>query len=173
MNRSPTPEQSYSLQAMPITRTVEARRAQPRNPQDQPNNLRRSPTPEAKPLLFGSFVPNVSSSRQIIPSQTSPRPFRPPRPIDPVDPERYPTPPPYDNLEGPSAVYPYLDSDSYSARPGGPKLYDLLNSLPLEPFGMLQWFIIDKEEEIFEQDDVGDEEKVIMALWARWITLNR
>lgn len=61
----------------------------------------------------------------------------------------------------------------YSARPGGPKLYDLLNELPMEEFGLMGWFVIDKEEEIFEQDDVRDEDKVMQALWARWIILHR
>jgi len=88
-------------------------------------------------------------------------------------PHRYPTPPPRTNLEGPSAVYPYLPPDQYSARPGGPKLYDLLNTLSLEPFGLMSWFIVDKEEDIFELDDVRDEDKVMQALWARWMLLNR
>lgn len=88
-------------------------------------------------------------------------------------PHRYPTPPPRSNLEGPSAVYPYLPPDLYSARPGGPKLYDLLNTLSLEPFGLMGWFIEDKEEDIFELDDVRDEDKVMQALWARWMLLNR
>lgn len=88
-------------------------------------------------------------------------------------PHRYPTPPPRTNLEGPSAVYPYLPPDQYSARPGGPKLYDLLNTLSLEPFGLMTWFIVDKEEDIFELDDVRDEDKVMQALWARWMLLNR
>ncbi|EPQ53586.1 hypothetical protein GLOTRDRAFT_116976 [Gloeophyllum trabeum ATCC 11539] len=37
----------------------------------------------------------------------------------------------------------------------------------------MSWFVIDKEEEIFELDDVRDEDKVMMALWGRWILLNR
>lgn len=100
-----------------------------------------------------------SSSREDTPSIPSPH--------------RYPTPPPRSNLEGPSAIYPYLPPDQYSARPGGPKLYDLLNTLSLEPFGLMDWFILDKEEDIFELDDVRDEDKVMQALWARWILLNR
>ncbi|KAL4073283.1 hypothetical protein V8B97DRAFT_2005937 [Scleroderma yunnanense] len=78
---------------------------------------------------------------------------------------------------GPSAAFPYLpksaDGSMYSCRPGGPRLYDMLNTLPLEPFGVLSWTIIDREEELFELDDVLDEDKVILALWNRWITLNR
>lgn len=61
----------------------------------------------------------------------------------------------------------------YSARPGGPKLYDLLNMMSLEPYGIMAWFVVDKEEEIFELDEVRDEDKVMQALWARWIMLNR
>jgi hypothetical protein len=43
----------------------------------------------------------------------------------------------------------------------------------MEEFGVLSWFVVDKEEEIFECDDVRDEDKVIQALWARWIVLHR
>ena len=86
---------------------------------------------------------------------------------------------PHDPL-GPAAKFPYLPATwegavpvHFSCRPGGPRLYDLLNTLPLEPFGALAWFVIDKEEEIFECDDVRDEDKVMQALWGRWILLNR
>lgn len=61
----------------------------------------------------------------------------------------------------------------YSARPGGPRIYDLLNELPLEPFGLMSWYILDKEEDIFELDTVRDEDKVMQALWSRWIFLHR
>ncbi|KAI0945062.1 hypothetical protein AcW1_001844 [Taiwanofungus camphoratus] len=94
-------------------------------------------------------------------------------------PSRYPTPPPQSDPLGPSAQYPYLPETPidgeiyYSCRPGGPKIYDLLNTLPLEPFGVLSWQIVDREEELFEMDDVRDEDKVILALWNRWIMLNR
>jgi hypothetical protein len=43
----------------------------------------------------------------------------------------------------------------------------------MEPFGVLAWYVIDNEEEIFECDDVRDEDKVMQALWGRWILLNR
>ena len=43
----------------------------------------------------------------------------------------------------------------------------------MEPYGVLSWYVIDKEEEIFECDDVRDEDKVMQALWGRWILLNR
>jgi hypothetical protein len=95
-------------------------------------------------------------------------------------PPGYPDPPPPEDPLGPAARPPYLPAIYegavpvyYSCRPGGPRLYDLLNTLSMEPFGVLSWFVIDKEEEIFECDDVRDEDKVMQALWARWILLNR
>ncbi|KAG1795333.1 uncharacterized protein HD556DRAFT_1442179 [Suillus plorans] len=86
-----------------------------------------------------------------------------------------PTPPPQSDPLGPAAQYPYLlESDGiYSCRVGGPRLYDLLNTLPLDEFGVLAWVILDREEDIFEIDDVRDEDKVMQALWFRWIFLNR
>lgn len=86
-----------------------------------------------------------------------------------------PTPPPRSDPLGPAAQYPYLpeSNDIYSCRVGGPRLYDLLNTLPLDEFGVLAWVILDKEEEIFEIDNVRDEDKVMQALWFRWIFLNR
>lgn len=80
---------------------------------------------------------------------------------------------------GPSAAAPYLpETDErgdvyYSCRPGGPRLFDLLNTLSLKPYGVLKWVIIDREEELFELDDILDEDKVMQALWFRWIFLNR
>lgn len=62
---------------------------------------------------------------------------------------------------------------SYSCRPNGVSLYDLLNTLPLEPFGVLAWDVLDREDEIYDSDNVKDEYKVMHALWARWIVLNR
>ena len=69
-----------------------------------------------------------------------------------------------------------LDNGSvlyYSCRPGGGKLYDLVGSLPMDPYGVLSWSVIHKEEELFEADDVRDEDKVMQALWGRWVLLNR
>jgi len=80
---------------------------------------------------------------------------------------------------GPSAAPPYLpEADErgdvyYSCRPGGPRLFDFLNTLSLKPYGVLKWVIIDREEELFELDDILDEDKVMQALWFRWIFLNR
>lgn len=82
-------------------------------------------------------------------------------------------PPPKDKMLGPAAYYPFLRSDAVSCRPGGPYLYDLLNELPMEEFGVLAWSIMDREEEIFELEDVQDEDKVMLALWNRWIALHR
>ncbi|KAG2137395.1 uncharacterized protein EDB93DRAFT_1167305 [Suillus bovinus] len=86
-----------------------------------------------------------------------------------------PTPPPRSDPLGPAAQYPYLlESDGiHSCRVGGPRLYDLLSTLPLDEFGVLAWVILDREEEIFEMDNVRDEDKVMQALWFRWIFLNR
>ncbi|KAH9910215.1 uncharacterized protein B0H18DRAFT_1130530 [Fomitopsis serialis] len=77
------------------------------------------------------------------------------------------------STETPHAQYPYIPEGDYSCRPGGPKVYDLLNTMPLEQYGVLSWMIVDREEELFELDDVRDEDKVMMALWNRWIMLNR
>lgn len=86
--------------------------------------------------------------------------------------------PPEDDPLGPAAQYPYITTSKegplyISCRPGGPRLYDILNELPLDQFGVLSWYIIDKEEELFDADDVRDEDKVMQALWSRWIMLNR
>lgn len=95
--------------------------------------------------------------------------------------KEYPAPPPLDDPLGPAARPPYLPAHSdyggptvyYSVRPCGETLFDLLGTLPLDEFGLLAWAVLDKEEEIFESDDVKDEQKVILALWGRWIMLNR
>ncbi|CAA7270267.1 unnamed protein product [Cyclocybe aegerita] len=95
--------------------------------------------------------------------------------------QRCVTPPPQDNPLGPATQPPYLPAKSdyggptvyYSSRPGGPCLFDLLGTLPMEKFGVLDWDVIDREEEIYETDEVKEEYKVMHALWARWILLNR
>ncbi|KAF8880074.1 hypothetical protein BD779DRAFT_1550327 [Infundibulicybe gibba] len=61
----------------------------------------------------------------------------------------------------------------YSCRPGGPYIYDLLDTLPLAQFGAITWSVLEREEEIFESDDIRDVDKVMHALWARWVTLHR
>ncbi|KAK2465590.1 hypothetical protein APHAL10511_002482 [Amanita phalloides] len=96
-------------------------------------------------------------------------------------PQQYPRPPPSSHRLGAAARPPYLPAQStfggpdvdYSTRIGGPYLIDLLQLLPLEPFGVFEWIVLDREEEIFADEDLDDEHKVITALWARWIMLNR
>lgn len=87
------------------------------------------------------------------------------------------TPPPMSDPHGPAHPIVGQDGDMsknpISYRPTGPHLYDYLSSLPLEPYGNRAWFVLDREEEIFELTDVLDEDKVITALWGRWILLNR
>ncbi|KAF7430448.1 hypothetical protein PC9H_006155 [Pleurotus ostreatus] len=105
----------------------------------------------------------------------------PPSSRPPNLPARCPTPPPKENPLGPAARYPYLPYVSeyggptmfYSCRPGGPRLYDLLGTLPMEPFGLMAWYILDIEEEMFDEDHIADELKVVLALWGRWIFLHR
>jgi hypothetical protein len=84
-----------------------------------------------------------------------------------------PPPSPLTTL-GPTARPPYLPygSISYSCRPGGPRLYDLLQD---DDFGagVLEWEVTEIEEEIFELNDVRDEDKVMWALWGRWIVKGR
>ncbi|KAI0765307.1 hypothetical protein C8Q74DRAFT_1458431 [Fomes fomentarius] len=94
-------------------------------------------------------------------------------------PARYPSPPPpFDSL-GPAAQPPYLPETGpdgqplYSCRIGGPRLFDLLNTLPMEEFGIMSWAIIDREELLFEMEDVRDEDKVMLALWNRYIMVHR
>lgn len=89
-------------------------------------------------------------------------------------------PPPEDRF-GPAARYPFLPAMSeyggpniyYSCRPGGPKIYDIMGTLPMDLYAPYGWQILDREEEIFETGDLSDEDKVMHALWARWIALNR
>jgi hypothetical protein len=77
-------------------------------------------------------------------------------------------PPPKQARWGPAAE-PYLES----CRPGGTRLFDLLNELSLEPYGVMSWAVVGREDEVLEHDDLSDEDKVMLALWNRWIVLNR
>ncbi|KZT02913.1 uncharacterized protein LAESUDRAFT_386888 [Laetiporus sulphureus 93-53] len=140
-----------------------------------------SPLPMIQPELLSPeppvFIPKKFRAESPTPA-TAPRARRIVQPSRGSLPERYPTPPPPDDLLGPSAQYPYLldganAEEYYSCRPGGSRIYDLLNALSLEPFGVLSWVIVDREEELFEMDDIRDENKVMMALWNKWIMLNR
>ncbi len=101
-------------------------------------------------------------------------------PVESDIPPSFKTPHEYDFMR-PAIRYPFLPVRSYdggndiyySCRPGGPRIYDLLGALSMEKFGVLAWEVIDREEEIFEHDNYRDELKVMQALWARWIKLNR
>ena len=81
----------------------------------------------------------------------------------------------HDDFLDPSIRPPYLPFGTvkFSCRPNGPKLYDILGEKSLDQFGILAWSIIDREEELFEMDGVRDEDKVMQALWCRWIMVNR
>ncbi|KAH9057994.1 hypothetical protein EDB83DRAFT_1044072 [Lactarius deliciosus] len=80
---------------------------------------------------------------------------------------------------GPLAVYPYLptsgDDESllFSCRPGGPRLFDLVSRFSASEYGLTSWSLIERDEELFEIDDVRDEEKAMQALWNRWIFFER
>ncbi|KAI0746566.1 hypothetical protein C8Q80DRAFT_1235341 [Daedaleopsis nitida] len=93
--------------------------------------------------------------------------------------ECYPDPPPPSDPLGPAARPPYLPTtgpdgkELYSCRIGGPRLFDLLNTLPMDELGLMSWAIIDREEEMYEWDEVPEEDRVVLALWNRWIMLKR
>ncbi|KAI0698063.1 hypothetical protein C8T65DRAFT_661246 [Cerioporus squamosus] len=157
-----------------------------------------SPPPTTPPTLFSTE--EVEEKKVLIRSSSSPTPpstikqgqSPPPhgrgRPSLPTAaptsyrgslPSRYPSPPPPSNKLGPAAQYPYLPEkgkdgqELYSCRIGGPRLFDLVSMLPTEEFGVMAWAVVDREEELFEMEDLRDEDKVMLALWNRWIMLNR
>jgi len=142
-----------------------------------PQPMQVSPLPQSTPNQRPILSPHQI---QLTASPTTPPPQLQPRPKTPR-PREYPRPPPSSNRLGPSVRPPYLPAKStfggpdiwYSTRIGGPYLFDLLQLLPLKPFGLLEWIVLDREEEIFADNELKDEQKVIMALWARWITLNK
>ncbi|KAF8341915.1 hypothetical protein F5887DRAFT_975638 [Amanita rubescens] len=142
-----------------------------------PEPMQVSPLPQSTPNRRPTLSPH---QRQVTASPATAPPQPPPQPKKPR-PREYPRPPPSSNRLGPSARPPYLPAKStfggpdiyYSTRIDGPCLFDLLQLLPLKPFGLLEWIVLDREEEIFVDDELKDEQKVIMALWARWITLNK
>ena len=39
--------------------------------------------------------------------------------------------------------------------------------------GVLEWEVTEMEEDIFKLNDVRDEDKVMWALWGRWIRTHR
>ncbi|KAG7446898.1 uncharacterized protein BT62DRAFT_993784 [Guyanagaster necrorhizus] len=136
------------------------------------------PTPQAKPIatpvslrsVTPAFTPQKMKMFQPI-FRPTPTPSAIPRVAKRAD--RSCTPPPPDRMLGPAAQPPYLPDDLYSCRPGGPRVFDLLQMLDMRPFGVLAWTVIEREDEIFDSDDIKDEHKVMHALWARWILLNR
>ncbi|KAI0084749.1 hypothetical protein BDY19DRAFT_1060135 [Irpex rosettiformis] len=111
-------------------------------------------------------IPSPSTSQ---PSHTNIPPSSPRRPPRTgITPTGKLIPPPHNAKYGPAGEPP-----SESCRPGGPRIFDLLNELPMDPFGVLAWSITQREEEIFEHEDISDEDKVMLALWNRWILLNK
>ncbi|KZT68341.1 hypothetical protein DAEQUDRAFT_727911 [Daedalea quercina L-15889] len=186
------PPESRSPSPMPVSPVIRAQ-SPSRETLSEEQTLLRSPKappidqipepsePPRSPLLipkkFRAPSPTVSTSAQVSSTRTRSTTARPQRQHTVSTrgslPARYPSPPPPSDPHGPAAQYPYIPEGEYSCRPGGPKIYDLLSSVSLEPFGVLSWMIVDREEELFELDDVRDEDKVMMALWNRWIVLHR
>jgi len=82
---------------------------------------------------------------------------------------------------GPLGLYPYLisnvqDDDEnliISCRPCGPRLFDLVAGYPMSDYGLTSWSLLERDEELFEIDDIRDEEKAMQALWNRWIFSKR
>ena len=168
---------------------------------EQPSASRSEPLflPEGDdgtpPSVISPPVPSVKESEEVKARHTPPPPIKrraSPKPAGRPSlatatrqsyrgnlPTRYPSPPPKEDSLGPAAQYPYLPEKTpdgqelYSCRVGGPRIFDLLTLLPTEEFGVMLWEIIQREEELFEMEDVRDEDKVMLALWNRWIMVNR
>ena len=60
-----------------------------------------------------------------------------------------------------------------SCRPCRPRLFDVIAKDPISKYGLTSWSLLERDEELFEIDDVRDEEKVMQALWNRWIFFKR
>ncbi len=60
-----------------------------------------------------------------------------------------------------------------SCRPCGPRLFDVIAKDPISKYGLTSWSLLERDEELFEIDDVRDEEKAMQALWNRWIFFKR
>ena len=75
----------------------------------------------------------------------------------------------------PLGPLPTSDDESlcFSCRPCGPRLFDLVAGLPALDYGLTSWSLFERDEELFEIDDVRDEEKAMQALWNRWIFSER
>jgi hypothetical protein len=79
---------------------------------------------------------------------------------------------------GPLAAFPYFptsddESHHFSCRPCGPRLFDIVARFPASSYGLTSWSLFERDEELFEIDDVRDEEKAMQALWNRWIFSER
>lgn len=165
----PPPNDLHSARRSPSTRASPSPRASL-----PPPNIPLEPPPFASlPLTAqrASPTPQPTLALKHEHEHARPRFLRSPSPTLPrtgLTPSGELAPPPPNSPLGPAAEPP-----AHSCRPGGPRLYDLLNDLPLEPYGILAWAIVDREEEIYELGDVKDEDKVMLVLWNRWIFLNR
>ena len=60
-----------------------------------------------------------------------------------------------------------------SCRPCGPRLFDVIAEHPISEYGLTSWSLLERDEALFEIDNVRDEEKAMQALWNRWIFLKR
>jgi len=60
-----------------------------------------------------------------------------------------------------------------SCRPCGPRLFDLVAEHDMGDYGLTSWSLLERDEELFEIDDIRDEEKAMQALWNRWIFSQR
>jgi hypothetical protein len=60
-----------------------------------------------------------------------------------------------------------------SCRPCGPRLFDVIAKDPVSKYGLTSWSLLERDEELFEIDDIRDEEKAMQALWNRWIIFKR
>jgi hypothetical protein len=65
------------------------------------------------------------------------------------------------------------NSRGLSCRPCGPRLFDVIAEHPITEYGLTSWSLLERDEELFEIDDVRDEEKAMQVLWNRWIFLKR
>jgi hypothetical protein len=83
---------------------------------------------------------------------------------------------------GALGTHPYLSSSAdddndtlgISCRPCGPRLFDLIaRDDTISDYGLTSWSLLERDEELFEIDDVRDEEKALQALWSRWIFSQR
>ncbi|KAF8906729.1 hypothetical protein CPB84DRAFT_1844201 [Gymnopilus junonius] len=126
----------------------------------EPQGPQNSVTPSRTPETSSSTRRSQSATGSVSTSTLTSTSMRTPN-------SQYPAPPPRENPFGPAATPPYLPAHSdyggptvhYSSRPGGSCLFDLLGTLPMGKFGLLDWEVLDREDEIYESDDVKEEYK--------------